>query len=180
MLDKHQPELKALAQSLLDEDAEAFTRGMVELLTNLSTEAPILGALVKHAAAKAFASSSNAKLSAELAAIEREEDRQSFADQIAEPIEQLVGDLLHQLTNAQHDATEDVIGALGGLREEFESFRADYARRGSAASVTVDEMQVSGQGTGIQVDSQTNQTAEVKVMRVRGKGTGIVLGKKQS
>lgn len=175
-LSKHRGELEGLSKSLLDGNAEGFTQGIIALLTNVATGVPLLGALAKQGVAKAFALSSAAKLRREIEAIERQEDRQQFADQVSASIEELIGQALIQLLRTQQRASSDVIDALGGLREEFEAFRTDFAHRVTQASVVVDQILVSGEGIGIRVTSRTEKSAKVGTLHVSGKGVGIELG----
>jgi hypothetical protein len=179
VLDGQKSKLAGLSKSLLDGNDEEFAQGVVELLANLAVQAastvPALGELAKRGVAEAFALSSNAKLKREFAAIEREEDRQRFAEELAAPIEKLIGQALIQLVRTQHRVSDDVLVELGELREEFESFRADFGRRVSQASAVVGKILVSDDGTGIRVGSRTTKLVEVETLHVSGKGTGIEL-----
>lgn len=173
LLDKRQPELGRLSQSLLDGNAEEFTATMTQLLTSLATGIPVLGVLAKQGVAKAFSLSSNAALRRELAALEREEERQAFADQISGPLEELIGQALIQLVNVQNRGTTEVIDALGGLRTEFEAFRGEFAEGLREATVVVDLIDVS-EGVGVRVSARTTRTVKAGTIKVT-KGTGIVL-----
>lgn len=177
---KHQSELVGLSTSLLDDDTEAFGKGIVELLTSMAAEIPVLGVLAKHGVAKAFASSSSAALQREIAALEREEERRQFAAQIAAPIEELIGQALIQLVRGQQRGSDELLTALGGLRAEFESFRAEFGSRVDAAAVAeatvvVDQLLVSGDGIGIRVTSRTSKSAKIGTLHVSGSGIGIEL-----
>lgn len=173
ILNKHKSDLDGLSQSLLDGKTEDFVAGMIALLTSLATGVPVLGVLAKQGVGKAFSLSSNAKLQRELAALEKEEDRQAFADQIAGPIEELIGQALIQIVRVQDRGTESVVEQLGGLRAEFENFRREFGQQLEQGTVTVDLIDVA-EGVGIRVSSKTTKTVRAGTIKVQ-KGTGLIL-----
>lgn len=173
LLQKHQADIHRLSQNLLDGKTEEFTANMAQLLISLASGIPVLGVLAKQGVAKAFSLSSNAALQRELAQIEEEEQRQAFANQIVDPLEELIGQALIQLVNVQHKGSKETIDALGGLREEFEEFRREFANRLSEATVVVDRIDVS-EGVGIRVSPHTTRSVRAGTIKVK-KGTGIVL-----
>lgn len=173
LLEGHQTELKALSKELLDGDANAFVGSLSQLLASVATGVPALGALAKQGVAKAFALSTQATLERELAKLASEEEKQQFADQIVEPLEGLIGQALVQLVRIQKTDTESVLRALGGLQEEFESFRSEFASRLSSATIVVDTIDV-GEGIGILVNKDATKSVQANLIRVR-KGTGVVL-----
>jgi hypothetical protein len=159
----------------MDGKAEEVAQGVVALVTTMASGVPVLGALAQQGVAKAFAASSQGALRREYEALEREEDRKQFAEQVADPIAELIGQALIQILRVQHRDSEDVVRQLGGLREDLEGFRKEFATRLTEAAVVVDELEVVDYAVGIRVGPSTRKQAKVGKMTVGGRGTGIVL-----
>lgn len=173
LLDEHQSDLTKLSQNLLDGDSNAFTAGLSKLLVTISTGIPALGALAKQGVSQAFARSTQAQLERELAKLAKEDERQEFAELVAGPIEELIGQALLQLVRVHNRDTEVLVEELGGVRAELEAFRVDFASRIEPETVVVDEIDVSG-GIGVVIKANATSRLRARLIRVK-KGTGLVL-----
>ena len=107
-----------------------------------------LGALLEPH--KSTLNSADAMLRRELAAMEKDEERQRFAAQIAEPVEALIGQALIQLVRVQHNVKDEVLEALGGLRGDLATFREEFAKELGGATVKVEVQVVKEGATGVE------------------------------
>jgi hypothetical protein len=113
----------------------------------------------------------------ELAAMEKEEERQQFVAQLAEPVEALVGQALIQLVRVQHNVKEEVLEALGGLREDLAGFREEFARALGNYDVRLDLAEGESGGVGVRVRADTRKRVWIKHAIGRGPGsTGVDIG----
>ncbi|EDM76705.1 hypothetical protein PPSIR1_38294 [Plesiocystis pacifica SIR-1] len=173
LLDEHQSDLTKLSQSLLDGKSEAFVAELTKLLTTIATGIPALGALAKQGVAKAFALSTQAELERELARLADEEQKREFAELVAGPVEELIGQALIQLVRVHNRDTDSIVQELGGLREEFQAFRTDFAQRLEPETVVVDQIDV-GEGVGVIIKRDATSRLRAGKIKVK-KGTGLVL-----
>jgi hypothetical protein len=177
LLKAHQSELKAVAAAAANGDQQKTIDATSSLVVALVTGNPILGALAplgRKGVARAFGCSVNAALTSALASLAEEDERRTFLNQIGDIVEVLLGQALIQLIRSQHAVKDEVLDALGGMRRDFESFRADFAAQLAAVpeSVRVEEIvEVLDGGIGVRVSAATTTRVVLKQLVVRGTGS---------
>lgn len=169
-LEAHQESLHAMGEALIDKDKPRFVTEAIGLVTTLATEHSVLGAFAKMAIARAFGESANAILSKQAAEWEREQSQQAFIDTLAERVEDLLGQALIQIVKSQHDVKQEVLDALGGLREDLAGFRADFANRLGFDQHIEHELVVDG-ATGVRIRAGSSKRVFVRQQTVSGAGT---------
>lgn len=169
-LEAHQESLQAMGKALIDKDKPRFVTEAIGLVTTLATEHSVLGAFAKEAIARAFGESANAILSKQAAEWEREQSQQAFIDTLAERVEDLLGQALIQIVKSQHDVKQEVIDALGGLREDLAGFRTDFANRLGFDQHIEHELVVDG-ATGVRIRAGSSKRVFVRQQTVSGAGT---------
>jgi hypothetical protein len=179
LLEPHKSTLKDMAQSLAAGDHVKVAASAAVLVTALATGNPqvaLLAPFVDKAVAKAFGNSADAMLRRELEAMEKEEERQRFVAQLAEPVEALVGQAIVQLVRVQHNVKDEVLEALGGVREDLAGFREAFARELGDYEVRVDLAEGESGGVGVRVAAEAKKHVWVKHALGRGPGsTGLVI-----
>lgn len=182
LLEPHKSELRGLAQQLAAGDRAKFIANAATLATTLATGNPavmLLAPFAEKAVACAFASAADKRLQEELAKFKIEEERQAFVDSIADATETLLGQAMLQMIRVQHRTKEDIIDALGGLREELQTFREDFQRGLDSESVRIDVQRVLAGGLGVRVDPGVLERVFVREQVVSGHGSvGVVLGRR--
>jgi hypothetical protein len=182
LLEPHAKELESLAEAAAKGDHDKVIDGASSLVLTLATGNPVIGALAplaRRGIAKAFGNAADEMFARELAAMQKEEDRKAFFAQIDDVVAALVGQALIQLVRTQHNVKDEVLTALGGVREDFERFRADFGRRVSeqGETVRIDEQVVEAGGIGVRVRASTTKRVALKHQVVSGTGSvGIDLG----
>lgn len=176
LLKAHQGELKTIAEAAGSGNRDKVIDAVSSLAISLATGNPVLGALAplgRKAIARAFGNSVNAALDRELAALAKEEERRAFLGQIDEVIEALLGQALIQMVRSQHAVTDELLEALGGVRRDFETFRAEFADQiaKSAESIAVDTMSVRDGGLGVRVAATTTKRVALRHIEVSGAGS---------
>lgn len=176
VLQPYSKELRSLAEAASKGERDKVIDGATALAVSISTGNPLLGALAplgRKAIARAFGNATNAALDRELAKIAKEEERHAFLAQIDAVVEALVGQALIQLVRTQHSIKEEVLTALGGLREDFAAFRADFQCQlaDTGETVLVETMTVQNGGIGIRVKSTTTRHVLLKHQLVSGPGS---------
>jgi hypothetical protein len=179
ILARHNDHIRAMGESLIGKDHGRFIGAATGLLTSISTGVPVLGVFADKLVMRAFANSINARLDRELEAQKDEERRRQFVSDLASPIEAMIGQALIQIVRSQHnlqeELKEDLIEQLGGIRQDLEGFREDFARHLGSASVRIDRQWITGGATGISIGSHARQSVFIAEQHVEGKGSkGIV------
>lgn len=181
LLEPHSKELTSIAEAAIKGQRDKVIDGVASLAVTLATGNPLIGSLVPLARtgiARALGNAANEMLVRELAKMQADEEKHAFLNQIDEIVAVLIGQAVVQLIRVQHNAKDEVLLALGGVREDFQHFRDDFERqiRESGETVRVDEMVVRDGGTGVQVRASTTKRVRLNYQLVAGKGsTGIVL-----
>jgi hypothetical protein len=182
LLQEHTGELKSIAEATEKGEHEKVVDGVAELVLTLATGNPIVGALApfaRRAVAKAFGESADEMFRRELAAMQRDEERAKFLGQIDEVVASLVGQALVQIVTSQHHVKDEVVEALGGVRDDLAEFRRAFEVRVSAAHgdlVTINAQLVESGAIGIRVRSTATKTVALEKQVVKGKGSvGIEL-----
>lgn len=177
-IEKHEGALEAMGKALIEGKQEAFVAEAANLVTTLASGQPLLGALVEQGFARLFASSANAVLDKQIAAWNQELDRQQRMGKLAEAVEVLLGQAIIQVIRAQHGIKDELMEALGGMREDLAGFREDLAARTAAASAAlrVEQEVVSGGATGVRVRA-SSKAVIIRQGTVTGAGTtGVEIG----
>lgn len=174
LLEPHKTTLENIATSLAAGDSAKTAGSIAALVGALATGHPeiaILTPFAQSAVAKAFGNSADAMLRRELAAMVAEEEKQKLAAQIAEPIEALIGQALIQLVRVQHNVKDEVLAALGGVREDLAAFREQFARDLSAFDLRLDRVLVEEGAIGLCVGPEARKRVWIADMTVRGRGS---------
>ncbi|MBK9001182.1 MAG: hypothetical protein IPM35_36130 [Myxococcales bacterium] len=132
LLKGREQELASIADAAATGQREKVVDGVASLAVGLATGNPLLAALAplaRKGIARALGNSADEMFRRELAAMEKDEERQKFLSQIDDVVAALVGQALIQLVRNQHAVKDEVLTALGGLRSDFELFRDDFRRR---------------------------------------------------
>lgn len=108
-------------------------------------------------------------LTRELAALAKQDERTTFLNQIAEVMEVLLDQALIQIVRSQHAVKDEILESLGGLRQDFASFRTEFADQLAAARecVRVDQLEVVDGGIGMRMASATTQRVVLQQLLVR-------------
>jgi hypothetical protein len=181
LLEPQSKRIESLAEAIAKGDRDKVVDGAASLAVALATGNPLLGALAplaRKGVAKAFGNAADEMFARELAKMETEEERKDFLNQIDDVVAALVGQTLIQLVRVQHKVKDEILVALGGLREDFEAFRADIETQLKAhgETVTVDEQLVDSGAIGVRVLPATMKRIRLRFQRVTGKGSvGVVL-----
>lgn len=178
-IEKHRGTLEAMARALAEGKQGAFVAETAGLVSALASGQPLLGALVKQGFASLFASSANAVLDTQIAAWNQELDRQDLIARLAEAVEVLLGQALIQVIRAQHGIADELMQALGGVREDLAGFREDLAARAAAAhaALRIEQALVSGGATGVRVRAGSRKAVIIRQATVTGAGTtGVEIG----
>jgi hypothetical protein len=189
-------ELKDVASGLAEGKREKVAAGVITLLAGLVTGHPEVGALApfaQEAVRLACAASATRRLQKVVAAAEAEDSRaRAYGDtsppaggdsaliaQIAEAVEALVGQALIQLVRVEHATKDELVEALGGVREDLADFRADFQRELVDREVRVDVQHVREGATGLRISDGARARLSVGEMTVTGPGSvGIDLVKR--
>jgi hypothetical protein len=174
MLEQQSGSLQTINKSLLANDEETLIAGLAGLFTSVLTGVPGLAPIAESAISAAFGRSATAMLRKELATMERDEQRRAFVGQLIDPLEDLIGQALIQIVRSQTRIADDLLSRLGGLRQDLEEFREDFASRASKAIVKLDIQAVVGGATGIRVRHSGNANVTVGRQHIEGAGsTGV-------
>jgi hypothetical protein len=122
-------ELSDLGQALVSGQSEKAVSALLGLITALATTSPLLGTLAKAGVERAFAQSATSRLLAEYQKYEQEKDRERFVEHIDEAVRDVIAEAFVQMVRVQHNTKDEVLEALGGLREEWQDFRAALEHR---------------------------------------------------
>lgn len=177
LLEAHRGELKTIAEAAATGNHEKVIDAVSSLALSLATGNPLLGALAplgRKGIARIFGNSVNAALTRELAALAREDRRRDFLNQIDDVMEAAIGQALIQIVRTQHAVKDEVLDALGGMRQDFEEFRNDFAAQLANVSenVRVDSLvEVIDGGVGVRVAATTTKRVVLPHMVVRGPGS---------
>jgi hypothetical protein len=174
LLKAHQGELKAIADAAGSGNRDKVIDAVSTLAVSLATGNPMVGALAplaRKGIARVFGNSVNAALTRELEVMAREDERRTFLGQIDELIEALLGQALIQIVRSQHAVKDEVLEALGGVRDDFERFRTEFAEQMASAgeNVKADTILVR-RGIGIRVAATTTRRVVLRHLEVNGEG----------
>jgi hypothetical protein len=182
LLKEEKTELKELATALATGNREKIGAALAALVLALAVghpEVSLLAPFMEEGLRLAFASTGTRRLQQALADADDEEARAKFAQQIAAPVEALIGQALVQLVRVQHRTTDEVLEALGGLRDDFAGFRAEFDEQLVRSQVRVETQHVSSGGTGLRISAGARTPIWIGEMTVTGAGAiGIDLRKR--
>lgn len=186
-LEKDQKSIEEVGTALLERDRASAISAMARWVVNALTEVPALGALAQKGIAKLFANTATAAIEAELEALETESQRRALINDIAAAVEPLIQQALIQMVRVQHNLDEarrdELIRALGGLRNDLDGFRAAFARTlegsaepaGDAGQVHIGRQRVSGGGVGVLARGSGDIVVRIDWQEVLDQGVGIKL-----
>jgi hypothetical protein len=195
-LESNQESMEQVGTALMKRDRPGAIAAMTRWVIGALSGVPALGALAQQGVSQVFASTATAAIEAELAALQAEGERRALIDDIAAAIEPLVQQAVIQLVRVQHDVDEarkdELTRALGGLREDLDSFRAAFAREleraapapagnpaGSPAvapgQVHISRQRVSGTGVGVLARGGGHTVVRIDWQEVLDRGVGIKL-----
>jgi hypothetical protein len=180
LLEPHKSTLKDMADSLSSGDHAKFiacAAGLVGVLATGNPHVALLAPFARKAVAKAFGNAADEMFKRELAAMEAEEDRRKFVEQIGEAVEALLGQALIQLVRVQHNVKDEVLEQLGGVRADLAAFREQFAAGLGGETARLDRQVVESGGIGVRVRATTTKRVWIAYQTVRGAGSvGIDLG----
>lgn len=175
-LAEHGEDLHGIATALRADDAETAVTKLGALLGKLASSVPVVGTLAGDAAGAAFRRSAYGRMQAALKARTSEEAREALLADLAGVVEALIGQALVQLVRVGAHRQDEVLDALGGLRDDLDDFRADFAARLAHADVTIDHQRVLDGALGVRVRPDAGRTLRIGTQEVRGAGSvGIEL-----
>lgn len=140
LLKGHEGELKAIADAAGTGNREKVIDAVSSLTVSLATGNPVVAALAplgRKGIARIFGNSVNDELTRELAALASAEERRNFLNQIGGVLEELLLEALSQIVRSQHAVKDELLQSLGGMRQDLEAFRNDFAAQLASASETV-------------------------------------------
>jgi hypothetical protein len=179
LIKEQQEQLEEVAVGVAEGDQQKILAALVSMALGVATGHPeiaILAPLLQEWARRAFASTATARLRRAMAQSEAsarlQRDRNALVAQIADGVEALLGQALIQLVRSQHCAKDEIVDALGGLKDEFASFREDFQQSVDNTGIRVDKQQVREGATGILI-SAAAETAKLWIgeMTVSGRGS---------
>ncbi|WP_437599473.1 hypothetical protein WMF28_42280 [Sorangium sp. So ce590] len=174
LLEPHNDMLKDMAQSLAAGDRAKLIGTSAALVAALATGNPqvaLLAPFAEKAVACAFGNAADDMFRRELAAMEREEDRRAFIAQIGDAVEALIGQALIQIVRSQHRVKEEVLEALGGVREDLAAFRERFGAELGGAAARVDLQVVTAGAIGVRVRATTGKRVFIARQEVSGAGS---------
>jgi len=171
---QHGTELKDISSGLAEGKREKVVAALGTLILGLVTGNPAVGLLspfIEVGVRRAFANSASRRLDAAIATAKSEEAKAALVAEIAESVEALLGQALIQIVHVKHQTKDEMIEALGGLREEFAAFREDFQNRLDDEGVRVDVQRVCDGATGIRISQGARAQVWVGEMSISGKGS---------
>lgn len=182
LIKAHGPELKDVSSGLAEGKREKVVAALGTLVLGLVTQNPAAGLLapfIEAGARRAFTSSASRRLDAAIAEAKTEQEKAAFVAQIADSIESLLGQSLIQMVRVQHQAKDEIVEALGGMRAELADFREDFQDRLDDEGVRVDVQRIRDGATGIRISEGARARIWVGEMNVTGQGSvGIDIRKR--
>ena len=179
LLERNSSQLETLGTKLIEGKRDECVAALVGLVTGIASGCPLLAALAKAGVARAFASTATERLLLEYKSYEQQKDRERFIGDMALNVEALLSQAVLQLVRVQHNVHDDVLRALGGLRDDLADFRERFAAALPAAeheAARLELQEVSGGALGIHVSSRSQQRVFVARQVVSGAGSvGIKL-----
>jgi hypothetical protein len=176
VLKAHEDEIENLGEGVIRGDKEKVAGALAGLLTSVSTGSPLLGSWANAAVQKAFVPPATRRLLVEAANYDKAMARDVFIGRIRDVVELLIGQAILQTVRAHHNIKEEILEELGGVREEFEDFRKEFAE-GQAQhpgdNLRVQELLVEG-GVGVRVSSGARSRMHVTFAKVTN-GVGFEL-----
>jgi hypothetical protein len=175
---EHEESLEAMADALQAGDEDAVVGETAGLVTTVATGQPLLGVLATKAAARVFGKSANAILREQTAQWNRQRDRRAFINDLAGAVEVLIGQALVQIARSQHNVKDELIEALGGIRDDLAGFRDEFGARLAQADVRIEQALIRDGATGakLRVRAESRKVVFVSQGTVTGNGTtGVVL-----
>ena len=182
LVEKHGSDLMLLQVGLRHNDTDAFEEGAVKLTAAVLKDVPVVGKPAGQVLEYAFARSAWAQMKRELANLGAEQDRERFIEALALRVEQLLGQALIQLVRVHHQTHDELVEALGGLREEFATFRDEFTAQANLEAASIQEPNVwvgrvalSGRATGVDVAAGATTTSRIDTVEARDDATVIKL-----
>lgn len=184
LLQQNQNQLETLGRQLIAGNKEACIGTLVGLVTGVASGSPMLGAFATAGVKRAFAKTATKRLLAEYNAYEKEKEqekaRERFVGDLSSAVETLLGQSVLQLVRVQHNIKDEVLQALGGVRDDLRDFRNEFEAAIPAderEAVRVDLQEVTSGSIGIHVSNSSRQRAFIARQIVSGAGSvGIKLG----
>lgn len=174
LIKQHGAELKDAAAGLAEGKREKLVAALATLVLGLATGNSAVGLLapfIEAGTRRAFANSASRRLDAAFAAAKSEEEKADLVAQIADSIEALLGQALVQMVRVQHQAKNEIIESLGGMREDLAGFRADLQARLDEEGVRIDLQRIAEGATGIRITEGARARIWVGEMNVTGSGS---------
>jgi flagellar biosynthesis component FlhA len=174
LIKEQKSNLEAVGTGLVERKGEKVVTALAAMVLAVVTGHPeilVLTPFLQEGVRKAFAATAARKLEKAIAELSAEEEKAKFAAQIAEPIEALLGQALIQMVRVQDRSKEEIIDALGGLREDLADFRQDLKDKLDDDGVHIDLVRVGEHGTGIVLSTGARVSIRIKEMKVSGPGS---------
>lgn len=174
LLEPHKDTLSEMAKALSTADHPKFVASAITLVTAIATANPqvaLLAPFAEKAVAIAFSNSADAMFRRELAALEQEEKQRNFLAQIDDVVAALIGQAIVQLTRVQLRAKDEVLDALGGVRDDLAWFRKNFETEMSGVTVRLDIQTVTNGAIGIRISADTRKRVFVARQEVEGQGS---------
>jgi hypothetical protein len=168
LLQKERAAIEKVGEDLLAGKKEEVAAGLGGLFVSVLSGVPALGGLAKGALAVLFASPANVVLEKQVEQWREEQDHQRFVQDLSDVIEALIGQALVQIVRSQKRESEDVVAALGGLREDLATFREEVGERMTTFDLHVQLQEVSEGAIGIRVSGSSRKRVFVDRLVVRG------------
>ena len=134
-------------------------------------EIAILSPFLEEGMRGAFVAPATQRLQKEVAEAKVEQDEAAQAARIVESVEALIGQALVQIVRVQHRTKDEIIDALGGVREDLADFRAEVQRGLDDEGVRVDVQRVENGATGVRISPGARGRVFIHEMTVSGSGS---------
>lgn len=177
LIEKQKEQIELLTRDLLAADHRGALARLSALATEVLVDVPGIGPVARELIGRAFAAPANVILDRQIAAFRHEQERGALVAEVGELIELLLGQALAQIVHSHHDAKDEVLGALGGLREDLAGFRAAVQAELGESQVRVMVQEVADGAVGVRVRPNAQRRVLIDRQAVRGPGSvGIDLG----
>jgi hypothetical protein len=167
-------ELKDAATGLAEGRREKLIAALGAMALGMVTGHPEIGLFapfIEAGTRRAFGNSASRRLDAALAEAKSEEEKAVLVARIADSVEALLGQALIQMVHVQHQTKDEIIEALGGLREDLADFREDFQDRLDTEGVRVNFQRIRDGATGIRISEGARARIWVGDMTVIGSGS---------
>lgn len=177
----HPSELKDVASGFAARDHAKTVAAIVRFTGTLAGQpalANLLAPFSEEAVKRAFASTATQRLLAEAARLESEDREEACTTALLDFIEALLGQAIIQLVRVQHQTTDPIVEAMGGLRADLEAFREDFQSQLDESEVRVDVQRIREGATGIHLSEGAKSRIWIREQNVTGpESVGIRVGR---